>query len=299
MKKRLFALAAVFAISGILSGCSNSIRTYQDSEDKVVRETIGTKYDVRFTPDPPVAPEFAVTALRVEKQQVRKYQVQVEGEIATPYEGWRESYEILCGILLLPVSICSHVISVVTFGVYPFSVSGAINDLSFTGMNPCLNWESEERVEKIVKTSTERLVDNVQEDKITPLANVAVTVFSGGKTKKYTTDKFGLFKLSLVGLNPAESIFNTDREFQFRVADDAKTTRKLVITREFAGKLLRARMFIVQYETAPSGKALVQTVKKLEELRFNDLAFALEKRELAKRKDDKAFMKDFNDATLE
>lgn len=299
MKKRLVALAVLLGMSGILSGCSNFIRTYEETENKVVRETIGTKYDVRFTPDPPVAPEFTATAMRVEKQQVRKYQVLVSGEVVTPYEGWRESYEIPCGILLLPVSICSHVISLVTVGVYPFSVSGAINDLAFTGMNPCLNWESDERTEKVVKTSDERLVDNVQEDKITPLANVPVAVSSGDKTKKYITDKFGLFKLSLVGLNPAESIFNTDREFQFRVSDDSQVTRKLVITREFAGKLLRARMFIIRYETLPSGKSLVQTVKKLEELHFNDLAFALEKRELAKRKNDKVFMKDFNDATLE
>lgn len=298
MVKSITAIAMV-VLAGILTGCANFIRNYEETEDRVVRQTIGTKYDVRFTPEPPVAPEFPVTAVRVEKQQVQKYQVFVHGEVVTPYRGWRKSYEIPCGLLLIPASLGSHVLSVFTFGVYPFSFSGAVNDLAFTGLNPFLNWESDTRTEKRVLTSQDKLIDEFQEDKSTPLPDVAVSVVSGDVTKNYITDKFGVFQLSLVSLNPQDAVFNTAREFDFRVADDPQTTRKLMITREFAGKLLRARVIIVEYEMAPSGGKLVQSVKKLEELKFNDLAYALEKRELAKYKNNSSFMKDFNDASLE
>lgn len=297
--KRLVAMALIVGIAFALTGCANFIRNYEENEDRIEHNTIGTKYDVRFSPDPPVNAAFSATAMRVEKQQVKKYQVFVRGEVVTPYKGWRKSYEMPCGLLLVPASLCSHVLSVFTFGVYPFSFSGAINDLAFTGLNPFLNWESETRTEKRALTSTPKLIDDVQEDKITPLPNVQVVAVSGDVRKTYTTDKFGVFQLTLVGLDPSQSLFNTAREFDFTVSGDRQPTRRLLITRDFAGKLLRSRALIVAYGMAPSGKKLVETVKKLEELKFNDLAYALEKSELAKHKNDAAFMQDFNNASLE
>lgn len=299
MTKRLITAVAVIGMAGLLSGCANFVRNYEETQDRVDRETIGTKYDVSFTPDPPVDSAFPVTALKVEKQQVKKYQVFVYGEVVTPYNGWRKTYEMPCGLLLAPISLCSHVLSVFTFGVYPFSVSGEINNLAFSGLNPCLNWESESRTEKRVLSTKDKLIDEFQEDKGTPLPNVAVTVLAGDAARNYVTDKFGVFQLTLVGLTPKDSAFNTAREFNFRVSNDPQVTKRLLITREFAGKLLRARAVIVRYEMAPSGRKLVQAVKQLEELKFNALAYDLEKRELAKYKNNSTFIKDLNDASLE
>lgn len=297
--KRTMLFAVMTAITFTLCGCGNSIRNYEDSEDKVERTVIGTKYDVYFTPDPPVAAAFPVTALRVEKQQVKKYQVFIEGEVVTPYEGWRKAYEVPCGLLLVPASLCSHILSVFSFGLYPFSVSRAINDLAFSGLNPCINWESESRTERRPVSAKDKLVDEFQEDKGTPLPEARVLVESGELKRTYVTDKFGVFQLTLVGLSPTPAIFNADREFHFRVEDDARTTRTLTITRDFAGKLLRARAIIIEYEMSPSGKKLVDAVKKIENLKFNQLASDLEKRELGKHKNDSAFMTDFNNASME
>jgi|GEM_PF-2300417 hypothetical protein len=299
MGRWLMAAVAGLGMAWYLCGCANFIRGYEDTEDRMERKTIGTKYDVQYVPDPPVSSAFPVTALRVEKQQVKKYQVFVHGELVTPYEGWRKAYEIPCGLILAPVSLCSQLLSVFSFGIYPFSVSSGIQNLAFTGLNPCLNWESESRTERRVLSSEDKLIDEFQEDKGTPLPNIAVSVVSGEMSKNYITDKFGIFHLTLVGLNAKDSVFNMAREFDFRVGDDKRMTRRLLITREFAGKLLRAQSVIIQYEMAPTGKKLVDAVKKLEELKFNDLAYALEKRELAGYKNNSAFMKDFNDASLE
>ncbi len=169
-------------------------------------------------PDPP--PGDVVTG----EFQVKKYQVFVQGELVTPYEGWRKAYEMPCGLILAPVSLCSQLLSVFSFGIYPFSFSSGIQDLAFTGLNPCLNWESESRTERRVLSSEDKLIDEFQEDKGTPLPNVAVSVVSGEMSKNYITDKFGIFHLTLVGLNAKDSVFNMAREFDFQVGDDKRMT---------------------------------------------------------------------------
>ncbi len=298
MKKPL-STALVLFCALLLAGCANTIRTYDDTEDRIERATIGTKYAVLLNPEMPNSFEFTATAATVHKQTVKKYQTFTHGEVVTPYQGWREFYEVPCGLVLVPVSLCSHLISVFTFGVYPFSFSNDVTCVAYSGLNPCLNWESESRTEKRPLTSEDKLIDETEEDKVTPIPGAVLTVATSDISREFKTDEFGTVKLTLVGLDRGESIFRGDREFHFTVSGDAETTHRLLISREFANKLLRARAAIMRYEAAPTGRKLSETVKTLEELKFTGLAFQLEKRELARHQNDTAFMDEFNNMALE
>lgn len=298
MKKPL-STALVLFCALLLAGCANTIRTYDDTEDRIERATIGTKYAVLLNPEMPNSFEFTATAATVHKQTVKKYQTFTHGEVVTPYQGWREFYEVPCGLVLVPVSLCSHLISVFTFGVYPFSFSNDVTCVAYSGLNPCLNWESESRTEKRPLTSEDKLIDETEEDKVTPIPEAVLTVATSDISRDFKTDEFGTVKLTLVGLDRGESIFRGDREFHFTVSGDAETTHRLLISREFANKLLRARAAIMRYEAAPTGRKLAETVKTLEELKFTGLAFQLEKRELARHQNDTAFMDEFNNMALE
>ena len=297
---RLFPLMAMAAaMICVCTGCANVVRPYDDTEDRVDRTELGVKRTVLFTPDPPNSVDFTATAATVNKQQVKRYQVFIHGEIVTPYEGWREIYEIPTGIVLIPVSLCSHIISVFTFGVYPFSFSNAVTDLAYSGVNPALNWESESRTEKQPLTSTEKLIDEQEEDKITPIQNATILVETGDFNRKFTADKFGNVALKFVALERDNSLFRGDRVFLFTVDNDTKVTRQLLISRDFANHLLRARAAIMRYESAPSGRNLSRAVKTLEEMKFTGLAYLLEKRELEKNRNNSAFLEEFNNVSLE
>ena len=298
MKKPLSTALVLFCVL-LLAGCANTIRTYDDTEDRIERATIGTKYAVLLNPEMPDSFEFTATAATVHKQTVKKYQTFTHGEVVTPYQGWREFYEVPCGLVLVPVSLCSHLISVFTFGVYPFSFSNDITCVAYSGLNPCLNWESESRTEKRPLTSENKLIDETEEDKVTPIPEAVLKVATSDITREFKTDEFGTVKLTLVGLDRGESIFRGDREFHFTVSGDTDTTHRLLISREFANKLLRARAAIMRYEAAPTGRKLAETVKTLEELKFTGLAFQLEKRELARNQENTAFMDEFNNMALE
>ena len=298
MKKPLSTALVLFCVL-LLAGCANTIRTYDDTEDRIERATIGTKYAVLLNPEMPDSFEFTATAATVHKQTVKKYQTFTHGEVVTPYQGWREFYEVPCGLVLVPVSLCSHLISVFTFGVYPFSFSNDVTCVAYSGLNPCLNWESESRTEKRPLTSENKLIDETEEDKVTPIPEAVLKVATSDITREFKTDEFGTVKLTLVGLDRGESIFRGDREFHFTVSGDTDTTHRLLISREFANKLLRARAAIMRYEAAPTGRKLAETVKTLEELKFTGLAFQLEKRELARNQENTAFMDEFNNMALE
>ena len=285
----------------IVSGCANFIRTYDSTEDRVTRSVVGTKNDVIFKPASPVDSEFTAVAVTVNKEKVKKIQVFIHGEVETPYSWWREFYEFPCGLVLVPVSLCSHIISVFTFGVYPFSFSSHITDLAYSGLNPALNWESESRSVKTVTETKEKMFDEQEEDKVIPIANAVILLQTGDIKRKLQTDKFGEAKVALLGLAKGDSVFVGDREFIFTIeGKNQMAPRQLLLSRAFANKLLRARAAIQRYYMGgPSGKKLVQAVKSLEEMKFTRLAFQLEKQELTKHKNNAAFMAEFNRVSME
>lgn len=295
--QKFLLITVASALTLVFAGCANAVRTYDDTEDQIDRTTIGTKRMV-IVPEKLDNFEFDATAATVNKQKVKRYQAFIHGELVTPYDGWRECYEIPAGLALVPVSLCSHILSVFTFGVYPFSFSNDITDLAYSGLNPCLNWESETRSEKHPLETSRKLVDEQEEDTITPIPNAEIILTTGESSRSFKTNEFGVVKLKFVGLDNDEAIFHGDRNFDFKVKGNTEVTNK-VISRDFATKLLRARAAIMRYDASPSGKKLVQAVKTLEELKFTGLAYQLEKRELGKHKKDAAFIQEFNDMSLE
>jgi len=136
---------------------------------------------------------------------------------------------------------------------------------------------------------------------VIPISNAVILVQTGNLKRSLQSDKFGEAKVVLVGLNKEDSVFIGDREFIFSIEGKKKMApRQLLINRIFANKLLRARAAIQRYRFGrPTGKKLVQTVKTLEEIKFNRLAFQLEKQELAKHKNNRAFMAEFNKVSME
>ena len=298
---RYCVICFIAVLMPVVSGCANFIRNYEATEDRVTRTLVGSKNDVVFKPSTPVDSEFTAVAVTVNKEKVKKIQVFIRGEVETPYCWWREFYEVPCGLVLVPVSLCSHIISVFTFGVYPFSFSNQITDLAYSGLNPALNWESESRSVKKVTEAKEKMFDEQEEDKVIPIANAVIILQTGNLKRSLQSDKFGEAKVVLVGLNKEDSVFIGDREFIFSIEGKKKMApRQLLINRTFANKLLRARAAIQRYRFGrPTGKKLVQTVKTLEEMKFNRLAFQLEKQELTKHKNNRAFMAEFNKVSME
>ncbi|MBO4490845.1 MAG: hypothetical protein J5944_05735 [Lentisphaeria bacterium] len=301
MKKTHLPLTAVFGILSLfLAGCANHLNDIDTVSQENEKNVLNVKYDLRLTPETIRDASYHVEIEKLESVDVKSYQVRTVKSIVTPYEGWRELYEVPAGIGLFPVSVCSHVLFIFSFGILPYDIPKSVTNLSFTGMNPALNWENEERSEENLVLIERKMQSDVTENVKTPVAHQEITVRSDKQSRKYTTDDFGGFDLNFLALDPADTFFPNGRKISFVVeGKPEKELRHIILTRDFLSRLQWAQAKINAYRAKPSGKDLFDTVIFLEKNGFDQLAYSLEESELARMANDRAFQDAFKAAAQE
>ena len=298
MRKKHLPLLAVFGILPlILVGCANHLRDTESVSQEDDKKILNVKYDLKLTPETIRDASYHVEIEKQESVEVKKFQVNTVKSIVTPYQGWREFYEVPAGIGLLPVSICSHLLFICTFGILPYDVPKNITNLSFTGMNPALNWENEERSEENLVSAERKMLSDITENIRTPLAQQEIVVRSEKDSRKYTTDDFGGFDLNFLALNEKDTFYPNARKISFVLEDPSeKELKHIILTRDFLARLLKAKARINAYRTNPSGKDLFDTGIYLEKNGFEQLGYSLEESELARTVNDSKFQEDFKAA---
>jgi hypothetical protein len=297
MKSNHLLMAAFGITSMVLTGCANHLRDMESVSQEEDKKTLNVKYDLKLTPETIRDASYHVEIEKLESVEVKKFQVNTVKSIVTPYQGWREFYEVPAGIGLLPVSIGSHLLFICTFGILPYDVPKHITNLSFTGMNPALNWENEERSEENLVSAERKMLSDVTENIKTPLAQQEITIRSEKDNRKYMTDDFGGFDLNFLAVNDRDSFFPNARKISFVLEGSPERELKhVILTRDFLARLLKAQARIAAYREKPSGKDLFDTVIYLEKNGFEQLAYSLEESELARTANDSKFQGDFKSA---
>jgi len=282
------------------SGCANHLRNIDTVSQETERKILGVKYELKLTPETLRDTTYHVDIEKLESAEVKKFEVHTVKELATPYQWWRELYEIPAGIGLLPVSIGSHLLFLCSFGMFPYDIPKSINELSFTGMNPMLNWESSTRTEETLVLMNKKMLSQGNENVKKPVAQKNILVKAGDLSKICKTDDFGGFTLNFLSLRSEEMFFPLSRKIVFSLESEKnKEIKHYILTRDFLAKLLRARSKMNTYAAHPSGKLLFETVIYLEKTGFEQLAYSLEESELQKHKDDRKFQTEFQTASQE
>lgn len=274
--------------------CRNPIKTVTNTSDETNKKELSNNYKVTLTPPEITEARFAVTVESIKKMRVESFQVIREIEFATPYQGWRESYEFISGACLLPVSLGSHLVFVFSFGMLPYRYPQYINELAFTGMNPFMNWESSDRIESTILKNQRKMIDVKEEVQQEPLSNRQISVQIAKMRYPQKTDKNGSFEVKL--LEPSgNSIVNLYTRKMDLLLDGSDTVLKeIILPRSFLSKINEAQIALTLYASNPNGKELDRTLKQLEKLGFVKLAYELESQELKKHNNDKKFMQEFN-----
>ena len=287
MKKHLISgCAAALAAVMLFSGCANHLEDITKEIPENTRSVLGREYVITMDKEIPDSSSFKIKVDEMENVKVTVYQVRRNSSLYTPYEGWRESYEFLAGLCLFPVAVVSNVFSVVTFGMFPFSWSAEVTKYSFDGMNPCMNFESRDRVEEIPDKVERVLVDSYTESKQKPLADENLIVRAGGDSYwRIRTDKLGRTEIVLLSTDLEKSKPVTSRHLDIYLEKDNAKCKTVPMSRRLLGRLADARKAMIKYYSAPNGEGLAACVKTLENLSFEDLAFRLEEDELRKHPD--------------
>ena len=214
----------------------------------------------------------------------------------TPYQGWRELYEIPMGLCIFPVGICSHIVNVFSFGIFPYRWCWAMDCYGLTAINPFLNNESSTRFEDESLRSRRDLVDTRNESSTYIMHQTDIMFKIGDKKVHRLTDETGVVSFDLLDLKGSGiAIDNPDREFKVFVGSSPTPAYTWIIPRALQGRLIKAKALIDGYEKNATPENLYKTVIKLEELKFSKLSHQLEQREL--KKHDKVFAKKFFEAT--
>ena len=285
MKRYIWAAALLLAAAG----CANHLEDVTKETPENTRTVLGLQYVLAMDKEIPDSASFKVSVEQVENIQVTVHQVRKVSALYTPYQGWRESYEILSGICLFPVALVSHVFSAVSFGMFPFSWSADVLKYSLDGMNPCMNFESRSRVEEIPLKVERTRVDSYKETKRRPLANEYLVVRPESDSYwRVKTNELGQAEIVLLSTDIEKSKSLTSRHLDIYLEKGNVKFKTIPMSRRLLVRLNLARKAMMKYYSVPGGAQLAECVKKLEELSFENLAYQLEESELKKHPEYKA-----------
>ena len=290
--RHCFSIVCILALL-FVCGCRNHIKDM---------ETSMTDYERTVSRDLPMLQvlendadnlfyRFRLTGNR--ESEVKVYQINNTISRFTPWSGWKELYEVPMGLILFPVSICSHVVNIATLGIFPYSWCWSLDCFSLAALNPCLNIEDEERFKEEPLRSRRDLVDTRQENIVYPMRHTNITLRMGKRSKYVMTDNLGTVQFDLLSADGSSIVLNNhERELQVFSGTSPRPVYTWVMPRRVRNRIVKAATAIKEYKKEkPDGKKLYKTITILEELNFSRLAYALEKQEL--QKNGEAFKKAF------
>ncbi|MBX9406988.1 hypothetical protein K5E40_15005 [Pseudomonas baetica] len=264
----------------LVSGCANHMSQRSEHEERVERKLLD--HSLQIDVGEPKVLELPQRRVKINEQktfEVTEFDVTRRYDRYTPYQPWREIYEIPLGAVAVVGGVGANVVNVFALGNLPDSVTKDWLSYGFAGLNPFMNVQSNGRAQQNLAG-----IDEVQRDKRTeysslPWSERSVQVKAGKQTFDMTTDRNGVLRLNLLDSPFAENDLNHVGKLQISVEDakdDVHSDSSLVISSHLRGKLLEAHGLIYDDLEDDEVSQWVHRVKRLSELGLEEEASELE-----------------------
>ena len=264
----------------LVSGCANHMSQRSEHEERVERKLLD--HSLQIDVGEPKTLELPQRRVKINEQktfEVTEFEVTRRYDRYTPYQPWREVYEIPLGAVAVVGGVGANVVNVFALGNLPDSVTKDWLSYGFAGLNPFMNVQSNGRAQQNLAG-----IDEVQRDKRTeysslPWSERPVQVKAGKQTFDMTTDRNGVLRLNLLDSPFAENDLNHVGKLQISVEDakdDVHSDSSLVISSHLRGKLLEAHGLIYDDLEDDEVSQWVHRVKRLSELGLEEEASELE-----------------------
>ena len=116
----------------------------------------------------------------------------------TPYQPWREIYEIPLAAVAVVAGVGANIVNVFALGRLPDSVTKEWIDCGVAGLNPFMNIQSNGRAEQIRASVDEVRNDQRQEISSQPWGNKPVKIQSGRQSLEIRTARDGSLNPNLL-----------------------------------------------------------------------------------------------------
>ena len=226
----------------LVSGCANHMSQRSEHEERVERKLLD--HSLQIDVGEPKVLELPQRRVKIHEQktfEVTEFEVTRHYDRYTPYQPWREIYEIPLGAVAVVAGVGANVVNVFALGNLPDSVTKDWLSYGFAGLNPFMNVQSHGRAQQNLAG-----IDEVQRDKRTeysslPWSERPVEVKAGKETFELTTDKNGVLRLNLLDSPFAEHDINHLSRLLISVEDakdDVHTDSSLAVSSTLRSKLL-------------------------------------------------------------
>ena len=264
----------------LVSGCANHMSQRSEHEERVERKLLDHRLQIDV--GEPKVLELPQRRVKINEQktfEVTEFEVTRRYDRYTPYQPWREVYEIPLGAVAVVGGVGANVVNVFALGNLPDSVTRDWLSYGFAGLNPFMNVQSNGRAQQNLAG-----IDEIQRDKRTeysslPWSERPVQVKAGKQTFEMTTDRNGVLRLNLLDSPFAENDLNHVGKLQISVEDakdDVHSDSSLMISSHLRGKLLEAHGLIYDDLEDDEVSEWVYQVKRLSELGLEEEASELE-----------------------
>ncbi|MFV0924321.1 hypothetical protein [Pseudomonas palmensis] len=297
MFKRITFGGAALCGAVLLSGCANQMSQRSEHEERIERKLL--EHSLQIDVGEPKVLELPQRRVRVHEQknfEVTEFEVTRRYDRYTPYQPWREIYEIPLGAVAVVAGIGANVVNVFALGNLPDSVTHDWLSYGLAGLNPFMNVQSNGRAQQNLASISEVQKDKRQEYTSLPWGERPVEVKAGKLTHELTTDRNGVLRLNLLDSPFTEQNLTQVGTLHLAVADEENNVRadaSLLLSPTLRGKLVEAHELIYDDLEDDEVSEWVHRVKRLSELGLEEEASELEQSLIELTRNDPELQQEF------
>jgi hypothetical protein len=281
----------------MVSGCANHLSQRSEHEERVERKLLEHKLQVDLgEPKTLELPQRRVRIHEYKSFEVTDFEVTRHYDRYTPYQPWREVYEIPLGAVAVVAGVGANVVNVLALGTLPDSVTRDWISYGVAGLNPFMNAPSNGRAQQNLAGIHEVQKDKRIENSTLPWNERPVMVKAGSETHELSTDRNGVLRVNLLESPFAEQDLSHVTRLYFNVEDEqdnARADASLPVSRSLRGKLLEAHALIYDDLEDDEVSQWVHRVKRLSELGLEEEASELEQSLIELTRNDQQLQKEF------
>ena len=281
----------------LLSGCANHMSQRSEHEERIERKLLS--HSLLIDVGSPAVLELPQRRVRINEQktfEVTEFDVTRRYDRYTPYQPWREIYEVPLGAVAVVAGVGANVLNIFMFGQLPDSVTKDWLSYGVDGLNPAMNVQSNGRAQQSLAGIEDVQRDSRLEYSSLPWAERPVAVTAGKQTHELTTDRNGVLRLNLLDGPFAEQDLNHVGKLTITVEDAQDETHSdstLSISSHLRGKLLEAHNLIFDDLEGDDVNQWVHRVKRLSELGLEEEASELEQSLIELTRNDPELQREF------
>ena len=281
----------------LLSGCANHMSQRSEHEERIERKLLS--HSLLIDVGSPAVLELPQRRVRINEQktfEVTEFDVTRRYNRYTPYQPWREIYEVPLGAVAVVAGVGANVLNIFMFGQLPDSVTRDWLSYGVDGLNPAMNVQSNGRAQQSLAGIEDVQRDSRLEYSSLPWAERPVAVTAGKQTHELTTDRNGVLRLNLLDGPFAGQDLNHVGKLTITVEDAQDETHSdstLSISSNLRGKLLEAHNLIFDDLEGDDVNQWVHRVKRLSELGLEEEASELEQSLIELTRNDPELQREF------